>query len=171
IALIIYILVLTYNQIGVRNTLLGYIIYSPAFKYIGIFYIAPIGLITFFLTGRNIYQKLKTKESNLQIHYLLTGLLIYFIGTSSLQILMEFGATKLIHTSELSHIFLYIFIASSSFIVQSNRIMVSGRSMMGNIGDAIFLFNNEGEIVEMSNKADDIIKEGYSDKKIEKKRH
>src|SRR4030065_943671 len=60
-AITIFILLLLYDQIGTKSTFFGYIISSPFFKYIGSFYIAPIGFGTLFLTGRNMYRKFKIK--------------------------------------------------------------------------------------------------------------
>ncbi len=168
-ALTIFTAALAYNQIGTRSTFYGYVIYSPIFRYMGAFYLLPIMVGSFYLTGRNIYQKLKTGESNLQIYYLLTGLLIYFIGTSFTQIMTELGVMAPMPINELAHIMLYIFIASSLFIVRSNMKIVTEKRIMENIGDAIFLFNNEGEIIEMNETANYIIKKGLKDKKIIKK--
>ncbi len=159
-ALAIFILLLVYNQIGTKSTFFGYIIYSPFFKYIGGFYIAPVGFGTLLLTGRNIYRKLKSKESNLQMYLLFTGLLIYFIGSSITQILMELSVLKPTPSSELAIIFLYGFISLSLFYVYSNRITTSKKIILGNIGDAIILFNNDGEVIELNNLANDLIEEG-----------
>jgi diguanylate cyclase (GGDEF)-like protein len=168
-AVVIFILLLVYDQIGTKSTFYGYIIYSPFFKYIGAFYIAPIGLGTLFLTGRNMYRKLKIKQTNQQIYYLFTGLLVYFFGTSIVQVLMDLAILKTMPLSELGIIILYGFISFSLFLVYSNLIMTLKGKIMSNIGDAIFLFNNDGEVTEINNIADDIIKEGYGNKKIIKK--
>lgn len=167
--LVIFAIALIYNQVSTISTFYGYIIYSPFFRYMGAFYILPIILSTFFLTGRSIYRKLKTKESNLQVYYLLTGLLIYFIGTSLTQVMMELGILQPIPTNELAHILLYIFIASSLFVTHSSMKIVTEERIMGNIGDAVILFNNEGEVMEMNETAGDILKKGFKDKKIEKR--
>ncbi len=168
-ALIIFTITLTYGRIVTIDTFYGYIIYSPVFLYMGTFYILPIMIGTFFLTGRSVYRKLKSKESNLQIYYLLTGLLIYFIGTSITQIMTELGKLQPMPINELAHILLYIFIASSLFIVYSSTKITSEERMMGNIDDAVIVFNNEGEVMEMNKTAADIMKKGLKDKKLEMK--
>lgn len=168
-AVVIFILLLVYDQIGTKSVFYGYIIYSPFFKYIGAFYIAPIGLGTLFLTGKNMYRKFRIRQTNQQMYYLFTGLLVYFIGTSIIQVLMELAILKIMPLSELAIIFLYGFISFSLFLVYSNFIMTLKGKIMSNIGDAIFLFNNDGRVVEQNNLADDIIEEGCKYDKTRKK--
>src|SRR4030066_333655 len=165
-AITIFILLLVYNQIGTKSTFYGYIISSPFFKYIGSFYIAPIGFGTLFLTGRNMYRKLKLKQTNLQIYFLLTGILIYFFGSSMLQVLMELSVIKTMPFSELGILLIYGFISFSLYYVNSSRAMTSKNKILENIGDAVFLFNNDYEVIELNDLAGDIIKEGYGNKKI-----
>ncbi len=169
LALIIFTIALVYDQIGTRSTFYGYVIYSPVFRYMGAFYLLPIMLGTLSLAGRNIYRKLKIKESNLQVYYLFTGLLIYFTGISSSQIITELGIIQLMPINELAHILLYIFIASSLFIVYSNTKKISEERIMGNIGDAVIILDNNGDVMEMNKLARNILKEGLKSKKIEKK--
>lgn len=165
-AFTIFILLLVYNQIGTKSTFYGYIISSPFFKYTGSFYIAPIGFGAIFLTCRNIYRKLKIRQTNLQIYFLLTGLLIYFFGSSMLQVLMELSVIKTMPFSELGILLIYGFISFSLYYVNSSRAMASKNKILENIGDAVFLFNNDYEIIELNDLAGNIIKEGYGNKKI-----
>ncbi|MDD5621741.1 MAG: diguanylate cyclase [Actinomycetota bacterium] len=167
-ALGIFILLLAYNQIGIKSIYHGYIIYSPFFKYTGAFYIAPIGLVTIFLTGRDIYRKLRIQQTNLQMYYLFTGLLGYFIGTSIIQILMELSVLKPAPISELAVMFLYGFICFSLYYIHSNRLVISKNRILENIGDAVFLFNHNGEVIEKSGLAANIIEEGFNYDKVRK---
>lgn len=168
-AITIFVLLIVFDQIGTKSTFFGYIISSPFFKYIGSFYIAPIVFGTLFLTSRNMYRKLKIKQTNLQIYFLLTGLLIYFFGSSILQVLMELSIIKTMPFSELGILLLYGFISFSLYYVNSHRAMASKNKILENIGDAVFLFNNDYEVIELNDLADEIIKEGYGNKKIIKK--
>ncbi|MFA5014915.1 MAG: HD domain-containing phosphohydrolase [Actinomycetota bacterium] len=165
-AITIFILLLVYDQISTKSTFYGYIISSPFFKYTGSFYTAPIGFGTLFLTGRNMYRKLKIKQTNLQIYFLFTGLLIYFFGSSILQMLMELSVIKTMPFSELSILLIYGFISFSLYYVNSSRAMTSKNKILENIGDAVFLFNNDSQVVELNNLANDIIEEGCKYDKI-----
>lgn len=169
-ALIIYTIALVSDKISTRSIIYGYIIYSPVFRYMGAFYLLPIMLSTFFLIGRNIYQKIRTKESNLQIYYLLTGLLVYFIGTASTQILTELRMMQPMPVDELANIILYVFITSSLFIVYYNTKETSKERIMENIDDAVIFLNNNGEVIEMNKIAINLLKWGLKSKKIEEKK-
>lgn len=163
-SLIIFIF-LAFNEgiVSVRGNF-GFIVYIPYMMIIGIFCLGPFLLISIYLIGSSIHNNLRMNRSNLSNNFLLSGVVIFTLGTFTLELVVSILNLK-VSINTLLMAFLYIFIAMSILSLRMSIQNMTLRQLFGTTSDCIMVSDPKGNIISINNHMQDILYKGIKTNK------